>query len=316
MHVFRECVFSGAAPIPPLLMSITSYSVSNTNGEVLVMSQPVVLITGTSSGIGLETALGAARAGYRTVATLRNLDGDGPLREAADRAGVKLDVRALDVTDQSSIDSCIEGVVSDLGQLDAIINNAGSGHVGTIENVSMGDFRRVMEVNFFGVVAVTKAAMVHLRSAKGKVITVSSVGGAVGQPFNEAYCAAKFAVEGFLESLAPVASTVGVSVAIVEPGPVTSQFVNNVGVDPVALFSEAGPYEPALQGYVNHVMAEFASDNAQTSQEAARSVIEVLQADSPPLRTQTSAWASSFVAIKLDDLDGAKVVGETTGWVS
>ena len=126
-----------------------------------------------------------------------------------------------------------------------------------------------MEVNFFGVVAVTKAAMVHLRSAKGKVITVSSVGGAVGQPFNEAYCAAKFAVEGFMESLAPVASTVGVSVAIVEPGPVTSEFVNNVGVDPVVLFSEAGPYEPALQAYVNHVMAEFASDNAQTSQEAA-----------------------------------------------
>ena len=105
---------------------------------------------------------------------------------------------------------------------------------------------------------------------------MSSVGGAVGQPFNEAYCAAKFAVEGFMESLAPVASTVGVSVAIVEPGPVKSEFVNNVGADPVALFSEAGPYEPALQGYVTHVMAEFASDNAQTSLEAAESVIKVL----------------------------------------
>ena len=174
----------------------------------------------------------------------------------------------------------------------------------------------MLEVNFFGVVAVTKAVMAHLRSTRGKVITVSSVGGAVGQPFNEAYCAAKFAVEGFLESLAPVASTFGVSVAIIEPGPVASEFVNNVGVDPVALFSDAGPYEPALQAYVSHVMAEFASDNAQTSREAAEVVLKVLEADSPPLRTQTSPWAESFVGTKLVDLDGTKVVGETTGWVN
>jgi NAD(P)-dependent dehydrogenase (short-subunit alcohol dehydrogenase family) len=249
------------------------------------------------------------------VATLRNTSSDGPLREAADRADVELDVRPLDVTDELSIQACVEGVASDLGQLDAVINNAGSGHVGTIENVSMDEFRRVMEVNFFGVVALTRAAMVHLRTARGKVITVSSVCGAVGQPFNEAYCAAKFAVEGFLESLAPVASTVGVSVAIVEPGPVTSEFVNNVGVDPVAMFSEAGPYEPALQAYITHVLAEFASDSAQTSQEVADVVVRLLQSDSPPLRTQTSFWAESFVRTKLCDLDGAKVLGETTGWV-
>ena len=279
------------------------------------MAQPVVLITGTSSGIGLETAIAAAKSGYRTVATLRDPSGDGALREAAGAAGVELDVRALDVTDESSIEFCVEGVVSDLGRLDALINNAGSGHVGTIENVSMSEFRRVMEVNFFGVVAVTRAAMIHLRSTRGKVITVSSVGGAVGQPFNEAYCAAKFAVEGFLESLAPVASTVGVSVTIVEPGPVTSEFVNNVGVDPAALFSGAGPYEPALHAYISHVMAEFASDNAQTSAEAADVVIGVLRADSPPLRTQTSPWATRFVGTKILDLDGAKVRGETNRWV-
>lgn len=68
----------------------------------------------------------------------------------------------------------------------------------------------------------------------------------MGQPFNEAYCAAKFAVEGYLESVAPVAATIGVRVSIVEPGPVSSEFVNNVSVDPAALFSKAGPYEPAL----------------------------------------------------------------------
>jgi NAD(P)-dependent dehydrogenase (short-subunit alcohol dehydrogenase family) len=279
------------------------------------MSKPVVLITGTSSGIGLETAIAAAQSGFLTVATLRNVAGDGPLREAAERAGVEMDVRSLDVTDETSIRSCVDGVVADHGRLDAVINNAGAGHIGTIENVSMDQFRRVIEVNFFGVVAVSKAAMPHLRKAGGMLVTISSVGGAVGQPFNEAYCAAKFAVEGFLESLAPVALTIGVRVAIVEPGPVTSEFVTNVGVDPVALFAEAGPYEPALQGYVSHVMADFSSDAAQTSQEAAEVVVGVLRSESPPLRTQTSSWAENFVATKLSDLDGAKVVGETSSWV-
>ena len=140
------------------------------------MPNPVVLITGTSSGIGLETAIGAAGAGYRTVATLRNPGGDGPLRDAATRAGVDLDIRPLDVTDEASIRDCVDGVVADFGQLDAVVNNAGAGHIGSIEKVTMEEFRRVMEVNFFGVVAVTKAAMPHLRSARGRVITVSSVG--------------------------------------------------------------------------------------------------------------------------------------------
>jgi NAD(P)-dependent dehydrogenase (short-subunit alcohol dehydrogenase family) len=279
------------------------------------MSEPVVLITGTSSGIGLATAVAVARSGRRTVATLRNPAGDGPLREAAAAAGVELDVRTLDVTDEASVRSCIEGVVADHGRLDAVINNAGSGHIGTIENVPMDEVRRVMEVNFFGVVAVTRAAMPHLRASGGRVVTVSSVGGAVGQPFNETYCAAKFAVEGFLEGLAPVAATVGVSVAIVEPGPVASEFVNNVGVDVAALFAEAGPYEAALQAYIDHVMADFSSDALQTSEEAAEVILSVLLAPSPPLRTQTSPWATKFVGLKLADLDGTRVVGETSGWV-
>jgi NAD(P)-dependent dehydrogenase (short-subunit alcohol dehydrogenase family) len=284
--------------------------------KVTPMSLPVLLVTGTSSGIGLSTAVAAAGAGFRTVATMRNLEGDGPLRAAAADADVDIAIRQLDVTDGASIDACIDGIIADHGQLNAVVNNAGSGHVGTIENVSLDDVRGVMEVNFFGVVAVTKAAMPHLRASRGRVITVSSVGGAVGQPFNEAYCAAKFAVEGFMESLAPVAGSLGVHVAIVEPGAVTSEFVNNVRVDPVKLFSEAGPYEPALQGYIAHVMAEFSSDSAQTSDEAAEVVLAVLQSETPALRTQTSPWAETFVGNKLRDLDGSSILSMTSSWVS
>ena len=209
---------------------------------------PVALITGTSSGIGASSAVAAAKHGFTTVATLRNPAKDEELRAAAEAAGVSLDIRRLDVVDEASITSCIDGVVADHGSLDILVNNAGRGFIGTIEQVSMDEMREVMEVNFFGVVAATKAALPHLPTARGRVITVTSVGGVVGQPFNEAYCAAKFAVEGFMESLAPVAATVGVHVSVIEPGPVTTEFVNNVGVDVDRLFAEGGDYTPAMHG--------------------------------------------------------------------
>ncbi|MCI4067112.1 SDR family NAD(P)-dependent oxidoreductase, partial [Micromonospora sp. R77] len=197
------------------------------------MSAPTVLITGTSTGIGLETAVGAARAGWRTVATMRDVSRADALRRAADAAGVAdlLEVRRLDVTDQASVTACVADVVDAHGRLDAVVNNAGAGHVGTLEQETIDDVRAVMEVNFFGVLHVSRAALPHLRAARGRLVTVSSVGGVVGQPFNEAYCAAKFAVEGFMESLAPLAATVGVTVTVVEPGAVASEFVTNVGVD-------------------------------------------------------------------------------------
>jgi len=280
------------------------------------MAQPVLLITGTSSGIGLSTAVAAAGAGYQVVATLRNPDSGGALTAAAAAAGVELDVRTLDVTEADSIQDCLDGIVADHGSLDVLVNNAGAGYVGTIENVSMEDMRRVMETNYFSVVAMTKAAMPHLRASGGRVISVSSVGGAVGQPFNEAYCAAKFAVEGFLESLAPVAATVGVLVSIIEPGPVTTEFVNNVGVDISAMFAAAGPYLPAMQGYLDRVVAQFGSDTAQTAEQVASVILGVLQAEQPALRVQTGPWVEAFVGMKLSDLDGSNVLGETSTWVA
>ena len=277
---------------------------------------PVALITGTSSGIGLASAVDAARHGFTTVATMRDLSKDGALRAAAEAAGVELDIRQLDVVDEASVTACLDGVVADHGGLDVLVNNAGRGFVGTIEQVSMDEMRDVMEVNFFGVVAVTKAALPHLRASRGRVVTVTSVGGVVGQPFNEAYCAAKFAVEGFMESLAPVAATVGVQVSVIEPGPVATEFVNNVGVDVGKIFAEAGEYEPAMHAYMRHIMAEFANpDAAQTAHDVAEVVLTAMVTDSPAFRHQTSHWSRTFTGYKLSDHDGSAVVGMTTDWL-
>jgi NAD(P)-dependent dehydrogenase (short-subunit alcohol dehydrogenase family) len=261
---------------------------------------PVALITGTSSGIGLSSAIAAAKHGFTTVATLRDTGKDGALRAAGEVAGVTLDVRQLDVVDDDSITSCIDGVIADHGTLD----------------VSMEDMRAIMEVNFFGVVATTKAALAHLRASRGRVITVTSVGGVVGQPFNEAYCAAKFAVEGFMESLAPVAATVGVHVSVIEPGPVSTEFINNVGVDVAKMFAEGGVYTPAMKAYIAHIMAEFADpDAAQTSDDVAATVLSAMVTDSAAFRHQSSQWAKTFAGFKLSDYDGSAVVGMTSDWV-
>ncbi|MFF0609287.1 SDR family oxidoreductase [Nocardia tengchongensis] len=274
-----------------------------------------VLITGTSSGIGLATAIAAARAGWTTVATMRDTSKAENLLEAAAEHGVtdRIQVKRLDVVDPASIASCLDEVIAQHSRLDALVNNAGAGQFGTVELTSLDDFRNAMEVNYFGVVATTRAALPHLRAAQGRVITVTSVGGVVGQPFNEAYCAAKFAVEGFMESLAPVAATVGVDVTVIEPGAVASDFIANVGLDVPALLAAAGPYAPALEAYIARTRDIFT--NAQTPAEAVTAIIDALTDDHPPFRVQTSDWARDFVATTLADLDGSAVQTLTNTWV-
>ncbi|MEU4359436.1 SDR family NAD(P)-dependent oxidoreductase [Streptomyces virginiae] len=275
-----------------------------------------VLITGTSSGIGLAAAVAAARAGWRTVATLRDTGRADALRAAAAEAGVEIDIRRLDVVDEESVTAAVEGVIADYGRLDAVVNNAGAGHLGTLELETVADVREVMEVNFFGVLNVSKAALPHLRATGGRLITVTSVGGVIGQPFNEAYCAAKFAVEGYMESLAPVAGTLGVNVSVVEPGAVATEFVNNIGLDFEARIAAAGPYADALRAYIDRTVGQFTQDAAQTPAGAAEAVMEALTADRPAFRIQTSQWARDFTGAKLADLDGSAVLGMTGTWVA
>jgi len=271
-----------------------------------------VLVTGTSSGIGLQAAVAAARAGHTVVATMRTLEGARALRSASETAGVTLDIRRLDVTEPASVTEVIAHMLDRYGRIDAVVNNAGAGHVGTIENEDLDVVRAVMEVNFFGVVTVTRAALPHLRQSRGRLITVTSVGGVVGQPFSEAYCAAKFAVEGFMESLAPVAATAGVSVTVVEPGAVASSFVDNVGLDPRAS-PPNDPYASALAGYLARAAQSFSA--AQSSESAGAFVAALLDGERPPFRVQTSDAARAFVGVKLADADGSAVQRMTAAWL-
>ena len=274
----------------------------------------VALVTGTSSGMGLYTAVGLARAGLTVVATMRDTAKDADLRRAAGEAGVELDVRALDVTDAGLAEEAVAGVVADHGGIDVLVNNAGRGAVATLEQLTDEQLQDQLDVNYLGVARLTRLVLPGMRAAgRGRVVTVTSVGGAVGQPFADAYCGAKFAVEGLMQSLAPVAASFGVVVSVVEPGAVASEFTANVHRADAG--ADAGdPYAGLLAAYLRRTAGAF--DNAQTSQQAAEVIVEAATTDQPRFRWQTSAQAEQFVGVSLADLDGSRVVGTTSTWIA
>ena len=284
-------------------------------------SEPVALVTGTSSGIGLHTAVGLARAGLRVVATMRNPDRAGPLRAAADAAGVDVEVLRLDVTDESGAADCVTGVLAGHGRIDVLVNNAGRGSVATLEQLSTADLQDQLEVNYLGPARLTRLVLPAMRAAgRGRVVTVTSVGGAVGQPFADAYCAAKFAVEGLMQSLAPVAARFGVRVSVVEPAAVASDFVENAGTHsgPDAgpnpqRPGDPDPYADLRDAYLRRSAGVFA--RAQPAADAARVVVQAVTTTAPRFRWQTSETAAAFAGLSLRDLDGTTVAAATTTWL-
>jgi NAD(P)-dependent dehydrogenase (short-subunit alcohol dehydrogenase family) len=273
----------------------------------------VVLITGCSSGIGLATAVAFARQGDIVVATLRDRGRAGALREAAEASGVELDECELDVTDDRSVSDGVEGVIRRHGRLDVVVNNAGVGVSGTLEELSMDDLRISIETNYLGVARVTKAALPLMRAARGgRIIAVSSIAGAFGQPFNDAYCASKFALEGLYESLRPAVAPFGIHISLVEPGPVIGEFrERSAGVDGR---SATGPYAAQWRPFLAMVDGGYA--DAQTPEQVADIIVDVAASQQPHLRYQTSPLVERMVGLKVADMTGDRVTRATARWLA
>lgn len=183
------------------------------------MPEKIALITGSSSGFGLLTSLELAKAGFRVVATMRDLGRRGALDQAAVAAGVKLEIRQLDVTNFDAIPGFVDRVVGDFGRLDVLVNNAGFPVAGFAEDIRLEELRLQFETNFFGTVAMTKAVLpVMRRQGSGHIIQVSSITGLNGAVAASSYAASKFALEGWSESLRLEMNALGVKVVLVEPG--------------------------------------------------------------------------------------------------
>jgi len=272
----------------------------------------IILVTGTSTGLGISISVQAAQAGHTVYATMRNLEKRAQLDAACAAAGVSVNVSKLDVQDAGSINQAVETIIKDHGRIDVLINNAGAGFVRSTEQATEEDVQWIMDVNFMGVMRCTKAVMPHMRQARtGHIISISSVGGLVGQPFNEIYCAAKFAVEGYMEAMASyITPSFGINFTVVEPGGISTEFASNV----LEHVTQSGgmiddEYLPVLQNYIASASRrQEGSGTYQTADEVSAVVMDCVKSAEPPVRIRTSAWAEELTALKTSlDPDGKKL---------
>ena len=247
--------------------------------------QKVALVTGSSSGIGLLTTVELALKGYQVVATMRDLERSGGLEEAAQKAGVRdnVELRRLDITEFDSLQPAVDQIVRSHGRIDVLVNNAGFAVAGFGEDLLLQEYRKQLETNFFGNVAMTKAVLPVMRQQKsGHIIQVTSVGGRVGHPTLSAYCASKFALEGFSESLRIETHSLGVRVAIVEPGAFdTDIWERNVYIGEQAQHPSS-PNKERSQRF-----AEFVKNSAKgrhDAREVARLIVRIAKDPNPRLR--------------------------------
>ena len=244
------------------------------------------LITGASSGIGEATALYLAERGFRVIATSRSAARLEPLVASAREGGLAIAPVDLDINSEEAVARVVPDVIARHGGIDALVNNAGFGLWGPVQTLSDAELKAQFETNFFAAVRMTRAALPSmLERRSGIIVNISSVLGRMGTPFNGAYAASKFALEGMSESLKTELQPFGIRVALVEPGLFRTNFPNNASV---AARADAGdPLYGALYGEHieryrgNHDLFErFGGDPKRV----ARLVHKVIVSPDPPFR--------------------------------
>jgi len=242
----------------------------------------VALITGCSSGIGYETALMLARNGFHTFATMRNTKKSDSLEEIIKKERLDLNIRELDVNDDTSIENTINCIKREANRIDVLINNAGYGLVGFFEDLTLDEIRNQFETNFFGVLNITKKIIPIMRLQKsGTIINVSSGAGQVGLPGISAYVSTKFAIEGFSESLMYELFPYGIKVVIIEPGVIKTNFFRNCIVSEHSM-KKSSPYSRSLDKFQKNV--ELMQEHATSPIDVAKVIIQVLGNNEPKQR--------------------------------
>ena len=238
-----------------------------------------VLITGATSGFGKLLTDAFLRNGDIVIATGRKLEGRKDIFEQERQSYPgKLFEYSLDVTDKQEIAAVVKSIESTLSDVDILINNAGYGLFGALEDLTEEDIRYQMEVNFFGTVNVTKAFLPMLRKKKGMIFNFSSVFGFMGFPLTSLYCASKYAVEGLTESLRGELAPHGVQVCLIEPGGYRTNFGNNL-----TWSSSSVAYHQQLENY-KHLRNRLASRKPQLPTEVSEGILELSLKRKLPMR--------------------------------
>ncbi len=251
--------------------------------------QPVALVTGASTGMGKDFALRLLKEGYVVYAGARRVE---HMKDIAAAGG---HVLSLDVTDASSIKAAVDRILADTGRIDVLINNAGYGQFGALEDVPMDAARRQLETNLIGPAYLIQLCLPHMRAQHyGRIFNISSIGGKLATPLGGWYHASKFALEGYSDSLRNEVARFGIDVVVIEPGAVASEW-SRIAADEAERFSGKGPYADAV--------ARFRKQAVQLGQAAPPKtitdlIVKALRARRPQTRYHGGSRAGQLLFLR------------------
>ena len=257
--------------------------------------ESVALVTGCSSGIGLETAIALGREGHFTYATMRDVKKSGSLDKIVNDEGLPIKVLELDVDSEKSVDDAIVKIMEEKGRVDTLINNAGWGMWGAVEDVSIEEFKQQFETNFFSIIRlIQKIAPIMRKQKSGNIVNVSSVAGKIGFPVSPAYISSKFALEGLSECIRFELGPFGINVIIIEPGVIKTNFFDSMKMakksDSDSVYNEIT--SKVISGV--KMMAEMGTE----SKEVASTIIKSINAENPLPRYIVGNDAMMFLEAK------------------
>ncbi|MCI0564172.1 MAG: SDR family oxidoreductase, partial [Nitrososphaera sp.] len=243
-------------------------------------SVKVAAVTGSSSGIGLSTALELARSGYFTYATVRNpAKAEAAINEAARKEQLPIAVVQLDVNDEDSVKRAVDQIVQEKGRIDVLVNNAGYGLGGAFEDTSLEEARSLYETNVFGLMSMTQAVLPSMRRQRsGTIVNISSGAGRLGYPGASVYVSSKHAVEGLSESIAYELEPFGIRVVVVEPGVVKTNFASAMVFAKKAQKPDS-PYSQIMQKMGSNWQQMM--DSGSTPELVAKVVVDAIQPNGP-----------------------------------
>ncbi len=257
--------------------------------------EKVALVTGSSSGIGLETSLSLARNGFHTFATMRDLNRDEEIKEVVRKENLNVEILQLDVDNEESVNEVINTIMERKARIDVLINNAGYGMWGTVEDVSINEFKEQFETNFFSIIRlIHRVAPIMRKQGSGDIVNISSVAGRIGFPVSPAYISSKFALEGLSESLRFELMPFGVNVIIIEPGVIKTNFFNSMKLAKKS--NQDSEYKEITEKVISGVkmMAEMGTH----PKEVADAVVKALKEENPHPRYVVGNDAMMFLEAK------------------
>ena len=256
--------------------------------------EKVALVTGSSSGIGFETALALARENYFTYASMRNTSKAVKIQEIAKKENLNLTVIELDMDKEDSIKSAVKKIQEQKGRIDVLVNNAGYGLFGCLEDITMEELKAQFQTNFFGIVSlIQEIAPIMRKQGSGIIVNVSSVAGRIGFPGTPAYISSKFALEGLSECMRYELSPFGIKTIIIEPGVIQTNFFSSMKV---AHGKPGSPYKEITEKVMNGVkmMAEMGTPPV----EVAKTIMKAIKTAEPLPRYVVGSDASMFLEAK------------------